>query len=666
MSDSDLYLRHLQAMRSFAHTVSAHWVAGCLRATQEPATQRGEDDKGRAGMQALAAPLRGAQSRFVADLGSQIRAEMEATHARRQGGASVVKVASPARLSDLALVDEAQAERDIEISRVIQLIDLKAEWELRELLGFVNAVQACGSTGARLNLDHYPAAPAVFARAFSQSAWGLSLTEGQRSALMRLAGPVAADLLKNVYGQAAEQLRAWGAGEAQYTLRTSATASSARAAPQAHVDMAAPGAMATLRKQLHAMPGGPVEGDANLALLGRIFQQILTDTELTDPVREVIARLQGPVQQTAAVDPEVLLSAHHPIWTLINQIAAYSGGHSQPQEGVASDFLRFVEPLVDKLAQAPAPKREAFAGAVAELRDFIEQDEAMELERSAPAVAVLTQAEKEAALLPMLRQQVILQLRKAPQASHVLRMFLTGPWTETMARAMVTLGEDAAETQALVATVDELLGSLAPPQDERERQERLRALPALIGQLQRGMQMTALSKVEAQRVLDELMRAHRRLMQPLGEASAEAEERPDVLDRHPEIQWDDSESLGDSAPDPWQRSDTNLGQLPTVPMGLDEPTAAMAASVWVQGLRRGVRCKVFLQGQWVTARLMWRSVNAQFFMFSSTLAGGSHSMTRRALERLRAEGLATDVAEASLLQRAADSLLTDFGDSAPV
>ena len=51
-------------------------------------------------------------------------------------------------------------------------------------------------------------------------------------------------------------------------------------------------------------------------------------------------------------------------------------------------------------------------------------------------------------------------------------------------------------------------------------------------------------------------------------------------------------------------------------------------------------------------------------MFTSNLAGGMHSLTRRALKRLRSEGLATEMAEASPVQRALGGLLQDLG-SAP-
>ena len=78
---------------------------------------------------------------------------------------------------------------------------------------------------------------------------------------------------------------------------------------------------------------------------------------------------------------------------------------------------------------------------------------------------------------------------------------------------------------------------------------------------------------------------------------------------------------------------------------------------WADALTPGTWCKLFMQGQWSTARLLWVSDNRQFYLFGSDLAGTLHALSRRALERLRAEGLATSLQERSLMQRAVDSLV---------
>jgi hypothetical protein len=237
---------------------------------------------------------------------------------------------------------------------------------------------------------------------------------------------------------------------------------------------------------------------------------------------------------------------------------------------------------------------------------------------------------------------------------------------EVLARAMASQGADNPETQALVGTVDELLWSLERPASEDGREEVRLRLPALIDRLKRGMALIDLPQPERDKVLDDLMRTHSRRLRsvpvPVAEGrSAEAETlvqqmRDEVLDEERE-----------SPADAWSQ-DTSVGALPTVPMALgaaadEDGRVKAAAQRWLQTLTKGVRCKLFLQGQWVTAHLLWRSDNGEFFMFTSSLAGGMHSMTRRALERLRIEGLATTFVELSLMQRAVDSVLQDLGDA---
>lgn len=630
-------------MRAAAQPVAEQWLAACVRRLAEPAMDR-------AAAQPVLVLIRSAHARWVGDLAMRIRQGITAAQLKRRPAPAAARPAAPRSLSDLTLVDEDQAEREIEVSRVIQVVDLEAEWVLRELVGLASALQV--AHGEPMGLAQYPAGPAVYARAFGEMAQAMQLTPVQRAALMRAACAGAAEVLKAAYTEAAQQIRSWGVQEARYQ-RSAAPGSS----QEARLSLGP--SMQRLLSSPRLQAGGD---DPSVALLARLFQEMLTDPRLNGPMRRVVARLQGTVQQTAQRDRSVLASQDHPVWQLIEQIASYAEEHGQPEDAAASDFMQFVEPLVDRLAAGPAPGREAYDQALGELRGYVAQDEAAELAREAEARRLLDQAEHEDALRPVLREQVQLSLRKAPQVGENLRLFLLGPWTDVMVHAVVHLGDGHAETQGMLSAVDELLSSLQPLQDAAQRQQRMRELPGLVARLQRGMQLVGMSKARAEAMLDELMDVHRKLLlaptaAPTPEPAAPA--APAAPDT--DIQWDDDDAYMREQPaDRWGHSDTNLGHLPTVPMGLDAEAAGAAVAQWVKGLREGQRCKIFLQGQWVTARLMWQSENGGFFMFSSPLEGGSHSLTRRALERLRAEGLVTDLAEPSLLQRAVDSLMQDL------
>ena len=61
----------------------------------------------------------------------------------------------------------------------------------------------------------------------------------------------------------------------------------------------------------------------------------------------------------------------------------------------------------------------------------------------------------------------------------------------------------------------------------------------------------------------------------------------------------------------------------------------------------------------MTAQLTWRSGNRNMFVFASRHGGRAHSLTRRALEKLRSAGLVTTMEHGELIAWAMDSLIED-------
>jgi hypothetical protein len=76
----------------------------------------------------------------------------------------------------------------------------------------------------------------------------------------------------------------------------------------------------------------------------------------------------------------------------------------------------------------------------------------------------------------------------------------------------------------------------------------------------------------------------------------------------------------------------------------------------VDALRVGDFERLFVQGRWQRVQLLWRSEQGLFLLFAGESAGRTHSITRRALERLAGAGLIQPLQTRSLVQRAIDSL----------
>ncbi len=687
---------HVRYLESQALPFATGWVEAMLQAMRDPveAGLGGLDRKHLSGLLRATEPLR---MHIGECLAGHLMHGVQGAEARALGRGGAASALSGFDIDELTLVDEAQAEKDIEISRVVQLADLKLEWELRELQGLAALMLPEVPWGE----DPTACGPAVFARAICQTIYEQVLEPEQQALWMRIAGPTLVAQLRPFLAVVTQQLKAAGLQAPRYrTILAPNSSAVLKDAPAAAGGAAMP---AIPPEQLQALlrsmpllqgglPGGGTRaamptlpraaGEAEFqlqpmgesaaeaasvshALLGRLFERLLADPQVAPALRGSIARLEAPVRELAASDPGVLSSEQHPAWALINRIAGHSSSLPAHDAGRGEAFQRFVDPLVARLTQGVPDKPEAYAEALQQVQTFIDDEQQQRIERTRPAMDALGQKEAEHRVLPLLREQVEMQLGKAQEVSPTVQTFLRGPWIEVLAKTMATEGAESPEAQALVDTVDELLASLQRPETAAARADLRRRLPTLIGRVQQGMALIDLPQQHRNRVLAELMQTHRRHLAERSEEAAPPppEAAPQAVASAvpvPPVPEPAPESEAGALRD-WQGHDTHIGALPTVPMQLDGSADGDPASDWIDALRPGQRCKLNLQGVWATSQLAWVSDNGAFFMFTSNLAGGMHSMTRRGLRRLRSEGLATDVAEASLVQRALGGLLQELG-----
>src|SRR6185369_5147655 len=84
---------------------------------------------------------------------------------------------------------------------------------------------------------------------------------------------------------------------------------------------------------------------------------------------------------------------------------------------------------------------------------------------------------------------------------------------------------------------------------------------------------------------------------------------------------------------------------------LEEPEPTVIAGE----MRTGTWVELLVKDEWIRAQLTWASPHATLFMFTS-LAGTAHSMSRRTLDRLQAQGHIKIVAERNVVDEALDQV----------
>ena len=113
------------------------------------------------------------------------------------------------------------------------------------------------------------------------------------------------------------------------------------------------------------------------------------------------------------------------------------------------------------------------------------------------------------------------------------------------------------------------------------------------------------------------------------------------------------------AAQPFSDSLIDLVSMQTVPAELlhnDASARADDPARRVDALRVGDFERLFVQGRWQRVQLLWHSEQGLFFLFAGETAGRTHSITRRALERLAGAGLIQPLQARPLVQRAIDAL----------
>ena len=655
------------------------------------------------------------QEAFVQALQSGVR---EALNEQQDDGAD------PRAAPGLELMDESRVDIDIEISRAIQLIDTTAEWELRELQTFTSTLigqthisaesnpfrpQICASAlwQAACAASPMPGHRTTLLRVSSGVAAGL-LKNAWAAACSRLeaqgvepgiyrsivvpagtipgrgptppnvnaTGAMTTLLASMPGGSAAMRVSVGNAAIAMGTAaqRTAAPASAEFEQALMRLDellrqtppvgtVAVEDSIATAkrlsaqRSALIASAGTPGERQI-IELISRVFDSMLTDAELPLPFVPVFARLRASALRVALRDPEMLSNTRHAVWQLLDRIGEAALASPLPSDPRGATLLGLCQALAEQLAGAAAPDATLYRRAQTQLDTLLTNQMQAQLSAAQPAIQALHQAEQRELLEQRLSQRLIDQMVPVRTTPSV-RRFVTGAWAKVLAESILREGEQGESTRSYIKLVDELLWSVQLPDHPKSRQRLVALLPGMLQRLRAGMQLIGLPAAEQESVLDELMGIHSEALRPSARGDAGALTPEQIVQRMRDEVLPATTGYGG-----FSNSVIDLASMETVPAELmPNDTTEIAADPLkrVEALRPGDRLRVFLNGRWRRVQLLWRSERGLFFLFAGETTARTHSVTRRALERLAGAGLMLPLETQPLVQRALDAVVRDAG-----
>jgi hypothetical protein len=657
------------------------WVrATVLRATASlgSATQRLNVVGDRQHVASALALLQGQRERLVQALTEAIQHELDilpdaASDAR---SAPAPRAAAEGPL-ELTLIGEAQIDEDIEIARIIEVIESECEAELGHLTALT-----CALRGLPYVLpDAAPLPPLVCAAGLRAGLLPLAPDAGPRLLLLRELGAALGRELRDVYGALADHLTRQGVQPAQYRIRrtpatkvggtvaappgpsaddaeaasVAATAALRQLVERASRGMAprapdtAPGDLQAAGEEAFALrlfdeptparPAGPaLEPAAAVHLMERLLAQIEQRLGASPGAQALLSDLRGPARALARRETQLWNSLDHPWWQLLDRLLAAASVHDDDGRTPGA-LTQSLGAVVRRMGQSGTADRAACQAAV----DGVEQVVAHRLQQRCSELELhsrdlQSQVDRED-VEAELRQQVVLQLRGVPVCPG-LRQFLVGAWTQAITQVALRHGQNSRALDAMAYVVDDLLRATARPGQPVSEAQRA----VLMRQVRDGLLETTLP---ATRVAAELADLNRLLLDP------PAVQEPGWDDAVDTLPLADSEAL-----------QAGLPTVPVLPMGtaFDTMLEAAAHQSWLDLLQPGSCCRMFLLGRWMTAQLSWVSASRNLYVFTSRQGARTHSLTRRMLTKLRNAGLATSIDDGFLLAQALDGLAqSDIG-----
>lgn len=566
-------------------------------------------------------------------------------------------------LDQLSLVDEHQALQDVGVNHAAKVCQEAFSTELFQLNNFFSALE-----GMQHGREPNWLRPALFAQAMAEALAGHDLTAEQHYQLMQVASTCLASALAPLYQSLIATLREHKVAQLVSTSAPGRQQPNNLAALQERVESGpARGAEVTV------LPGMRSQG-----LLHQLYQRVLADPGLSQPVKTELSKLQLAMERLSLVDPTLLRDQTHPAWRLINAVAAYGATFASVDDPRLIDFLSFLGQQTGALINAPAPSVQQFDGLRRLIDAFIaRQVRAVQAQPSAAELAKMARERQRPTWTQLVHDQLEAQLVDVPISSS-LRRFLTGAWVDAIVHSMVLEGEDAPKVQAQIQLVDELIDSLMPLPDEASRDALRKRLPDLIRRLEAGMENVNLNPSQRSAVFSELMTLHGRVLSGKGlgvpslnpstgpdsqqdsRHDSRADSRSSRLDAESSLQGLLAERHSEFG-SVWASADVDRSMLPTQPQGLQAGEQARADQLWIDSLQIGHWLHLMAHGQWRTSQLAWISEDGEFYLFVGQDEADRQSITRGALRQLYRSGLAINLEQEGVVERAIHALMHDLG-----
>ncbi|HEX5127470.1 MAG TPA: DUF1631 family protein [Rhodocyclaceae bacterium] len=245
-------------------------------------------------------------------------------------------------------------------------------------------------------------------------------------------------------------------------------------------------------------------GRASLEALGRLFEALFADPDLTPTVKGLIGRLQIPVLRLALADDGVISRLDHPVHRLIDALGIAALDLPEKDEAKA------LHAIVDKLEKRSFADAATFTEAAAAVEAHTQSILAEIRTRVVDFVPTAQREEQREAHVRLASQA--LRVLCEPTVPAQISNFLQSYWIKVLLGALASRGERSDIWRNLLETAHQLVESGKPIELPEQREALTKMLPELVKRLDSGLALAGLDEAGRRTALQPCMSMHTALM----------------------------------------------------------------------------------------------------------------------------------------------------------
>ena len=226
-------------------------------------------------------------------------------------------------------------------------------------------------------------------------------------------------------------------------------------------------------------------------LVNMLFEFILRDENLSEPMKVLLARLQIPLIKVGLMDKTFFAKDGHAARRLLNDMAkAALGWNPDTGKGKACPLYRKMEEVVNRLTGEFEIDLSLFTTLLEDFNRFLKKEK----QRAALLEKRMLDAEGGKARAEEARTVVAAEIERRLQYQElptVVQTMICEAWRQVLFVVGLKHGFKSSEWHSALRTLDDLMWSVRAPQNAEHRRQLIRLVPDLIHRLSEGMDMVS-------------------------------------------------------------------------------------------------------------------------------------------------------------------------------